>query len=952
MGTNHFKQICSECPKEGLQDPLHKTTPSIQELCRLSIPDFQKGGKCNIKRSGHLITGEGHRRMSKQSTRLFQFNLHRREEGLKQVKTRDKPKASQQKVYPRFNFQNAFSVQHKKSYFTRRFLHKDRLKKRFLSHKSLQTSQKICQFRLEEEMLPISPFALRAINITKDIHSNDKTIHSSPSFDRSTMRHVFGRPSDPDKVKEICKESSQVGSWSPKKSGIHCEQGQVCPQTFPNSNLPGASVGFCPNVSEHYDRQITKSPNSGFQPNPEQPSILQTDHAILGHSKLCSKRTQANPCSGKNSPKGTSRSISLSQRLVQNIPSFRLCPKSVRKTHTIKHGSSIYSPNGSRCSSSYRRNSGRIWSSLAGIRFKTPVYTRFLAPKSVTLPHKLERTKDSPTCSTGMDPLTSKQGNFLTTGQHYCIGLSEKSGGGQINGPLQIGMQHSSFYREEQYNHDSLVYTYSSQCRSGLPIPSQANPRLVSSKVNHKQDIFSISETSSGPLRIKEISSTSTLLLPNPRQSGHRERRICSEVGIQCNVLFSPSTSSSSDHSQIPQHSRTSQSCQTEDSITHSPLLGIGGMAPSDTSPLIFHAQENQVQEVYVDRQQFSDLSQGCEGLKTNPVALQRHILSTMGFTPEAITSVEKSITESSLKTYKQCWKVWLAYCERTNVVATTISVTVLSSFLQDLFRKGDSWSSIGVARSAISFFLQPHLDPTVGAHPIISKQMKSFFKRRPPKKKFFPPWNVAKLINLISSKGWYPAVTINLQNLAIKLAVLLALSTAKRCSDLSLLSMEQGHLYMDSDRIMFIPLFGSKTDRPNNFMSQFSIYRNKKDPHLCPVLYLKQYLKRTKKFRTAQNKMKLFLSNNKFHMPVCAKTINGWIRKAIKLAGAEMSPGSTRNIAATAAVAAGVPLNTILEAGNWASTRTPVRHYFHELVTKQDEARDALQRAVLALAD
>ena len=60
-----------------------------------------------------------------------------------------------------------------------------------------------------------------------------------------------------------------------------------------------------------------------------------------------------------------------------------------------------------------------------------------------------------------------------------------------------------------------------------------------------------------------------------------------------------------------------------------------------------------------------------------------------------------------------------------------------------------------------------------------------------------------------------------------------------------------------------------------------------------------------------------LFLGNNRQHQPVCAETISSWVWKVLSVAKAHTSPGSLGVVAASAALAAGVSLVTILQAGD-----------------------------------
>ena len=95
-----------------------------------------------------------------------------------------------------------------------------------------------------------------------------------------------------------------------------------------------------------------------------------------------------------------------------------------------------------------------------------------------------------------------------------------------------------------------------------------------------------------------------------------------------------------------------------------------------------------------------------------------------------------------------------------------------------------------------------------------------------------------------------------------------------------------------------------------------------------------------------------LFLGNNRQHRPVCAKTIPSWVRKVLCVAKAHMSLGSLWGGAASTALAAGVSLVTILQAGDWTRVSTPARYYFSTYITNMDWHQDSVQCAVLGLSE
>ena len=92
-----------------------------------------------------------------------------------------------------------------------------------------------------------------------------------------------------------------------------------------------------------------------------------------------------------------------------------------------------------------------------------------------------------------------------------------------------------------------------------------------------------------------------------------------------------------------------------------------------------------------------------------------------------------------------------------------------------------------------------------------------------------------------------------------------------------------------------------------------------------------------------------LFWGNNRQHWHVCAKTISSWVRKVLCVAEGHISLGSLWEVTASAALATGVSLVKILQAGDWARVSTLDRHYFSTYITTMDLHQDSVQYAVLA---
>ena len=141
---------------------------------------------------------------------------------------------------------------------------------------------------------------------------------------------------------------------------------------------------------------------------------------------------------------------------------------------------------------------------------------------------------------------------------------------------------------------------------------------------------------------------------------------------------------------------------------------------------------------------------------------------------------------------------------------------------------------------------------------------MHHFYLQHPPSHKCFDPWDVEHLLSLLES--WAPTSALTTFKLAWKTATLLAFVTAKHCSNLTLLCIDNQHLFLQCNAAIFIPMSGGKTDHPGHLPPQICI-ESHSNVILCPVFYLKAYLRHTESFRMKPDRScvtSLFLGNNR----------------------------------------------------------------------------------------
>ena len=121
-----------------------------------------------------------------------------------------------------------------------------------------------------------------------------------------------------------------------------------------------------------------------------------------------------------------------------------------------------------------------------------------------------------------------------------------------------------------------------------------------------------------------------------------------------------------------------------------------------------------------------------------------------------------------------------------------------------------------------------------------------------------------------------------------------------------------------------------------------FQIYN--KEPKLCVLSHLTEYLKRKKSYRDTD---KLFLTCIKPYKAANKDTISKWCKSISKESGISIhsqTSHSSRDAASSYAKSHGASLSTIIERASWKPQRTFVQ--FYEKQVKEEEIEEKLLAA------
>ncbi|XP_077367945.1 uncharacterized protein LOC144013224 [Festucalex cinctus] len=328
--------------------------------------------------------------------------------------------------------------------------------------------------------------------------------------------------------------------------------------------------------------------------------------------------------------------------------------------------------------------------------------------------------------------------------------------------------------------------------------------------------------------------------------------------------------------------------------------------------------------------------------------------LATEGPQP-LLTGCTESVTRTILNArapstrlqYANRWKLFVAWCGERGVDPVSCSIPTILDFLQSLLDKGRSQSTLKVYVAAISARHVGADGCSVGRHELVSLFLRGALRLRPRPAPRVPAWDLQLVLDGLCRPPFEPLAGADLLWVSRKTALLLAVASAKRVSDLHALSVSPECLRWHPDgagvtlwpNTAFIPkvLSGSRSNQPLRLKRYVPTPADGGDrPELlCPGRALQCYIDATAGMRTSAQLFVCYGGPTK-GSALSKQRLSHWVVDAIRhsylLSGRPLPSGvrchSTRSIATSWAALRGVSLEDICAAASWATPCTFSRFY------------------------
>ena len=311
-------------------------------------------------------------------------------------------------------------------------------------------------------------------------------------------------------------------------------------------------------------------------------------------------------------------------------------------------------------------------------------------------------------------------------------------------------------------------------------------------------------------------------------------------------------------------------------------------------------------------------------------VEIIRQALSSEGVPSNVSDTILSSWRQNTNKQFESAWRCWCSWCSKRKTDPVQATVADLLTFLQELMEKGLQYRTLNVYRSAISSAHHFVDGKPIGQHHLVSRFFKGVFNLRPPKPRYNTTWDVSVVLRYLNTLPDNRRLSV--KQLSLKLAMLIALVTAGRCSSLIALDISSFRKERDGDYVFCLEQL-SKCASIQNPYREVTLHKYSGNRKLCVVRTLEEYIERTTSRRGSGNEKitQLFISYGKPYHPVVSSTIARWLKCIMAEAGIDTScfkAHSTRGASASAAKRAGATMSDILKTADWSSSRTFAAFY------------------------
>ena len=321
-------------------------------------------------------------------------------------------------------------------------------------------------------------------------------------------------------------------------------------------------------------------------------------------------------------------------------------------------------------------------------------------------------------------------------------------------------------------------------------------------------------------------------------------------------------------------------------------------------------------------------------GLAIGPGRMKCHSLPA-----NVLDTILQSRAEGTRQQYATRWNYFEAWCTDQKEEPTTCSLQTVLSFLQMLLEKGRKLSTLRGYVAALSLYHNAIEGRSLGSHQLVGQFLRGARRKLPRSNMRTPMWDLKIVLEALAHPPFEPMASADLKWVSLKTAFLLAITSAKRVSELHALSVSadcvRWHPGGESVELWPNPAFLPKVLPLTHVNRPITLVRWPENETICPLRALRLYLTATQSLRRTEQ---LFVCHGQLKrgLALTKQRLAHWIVGAISAAyegagiplAGRVTAHTTRGVATSWAALRGVSLQDICAAATWTSDTTFARYY------------------------
>ena len=895
--------------------------PGAQDIIQYGSLSERNPKICNEQGGGDFhITGDpispGQRCNIISPREFFLHNFHSPQKGWR-TPSYNKPERFEQ-VYPSYPFQDGgYTIP--EGYCSSGGFHDQIRSQRCLFFNPYTSFPlEVFEFQVDAQDLPVHLSSFWSLQCSPNIYKSNETSYYLPQIARNTDGRLFGRYANSSSDQRGAPQMEINGPGFIREPGFPHQLQQVGIGTHPKSNISRFSNRHNEHADQTAKRQDQSSSSGGSEAPGGSASISETanppDRSFL-----------LNPSSNPPSPPplqrpSASEASSPQERRVRCDSSSLSGSKRRPVMVDSESESGKWTTPGER--STIPPDRDRCISDGLGGSMPGGADRGSLDGRGESTPHKLSGAAGSYICDSSLCQGQTRPGSPCVHGQHHGCSICQSYGRNEVIEALRHDKEPVGLVSSATFNHSCIPYPREAECGSRPTIKVNCGPsRLDAGSNDIPSDQFSLGSSTGGLVCIQDYQAASTFFQletrPTSRGSGCIQADMDRVYGI-CEPSMGANWSLCTVH----------PSAGCNDSANH-PIMARSAMVPNSVSSLTGQSEATSSVPRPANEPSGSQNSTSKKSQSVGRMVHLRQSYQSAGISDEATALLLASWRGSTTKNYNSSWRVWEQWCIQSSTNPISPSLSDILNFIAFQFHQGKQYRSLNCYRSALSSVLAPIEGFDIGRHPLVCRILKGAFQLRPPKAKYTTFWSVEQVLSHLAS--WGDNQSLPLQKLTWKLAMLLALCSASRTSDLTKLSIS--HRVFSNGKVIFYPTGLAKQSSPDNLPTPIEFHAFP-DNLLCPVECLQRYEAITISFRVKSEQQQLFLSIKKPHSPVVSSSVARWLKSVLASSGIDtsiFSAHSTRGASTSAASLAGVTTQQILSTADWSTANVFKKFYFRD---------------------